>query len=119
MHLHRGDQPGIIGRLAGDVLFKHKTLPGGVERGRFPKHCEEALHMFNFPACRNRGQSQPVSLDRPCRHGPELNQILWHQVKAMVLGSWRCNRAIGDTVERMVRLESADKNVGIDQHARL
>jgi hypothetical protein len=89
-----------------------------VRRG-LPKHGEESLQPLDFRSRCDCGQSQPIDIDRPRCHRPKLNQILRYEIKAAVLRSEHLNRAIGDAMKRMVRLQCADEKVSIDQHARL
>jgi hypothetical protein len=100
-------------------MFKHEAFPSGIERRRFRQYGEEALQAFDFRSRRSHGQAQPVDPDRPYCDGPELDQILRHQIEATVLGTENCNCATGDTVQRMMRLQRTDEKVGIDEHARL
>ena len=107
--------PRIMRGLADCLMLVDQPFPRGTSLRDFGQDRKEALQSLDFQLDHGRARPQAVDIDGPRRHGPEIDEILRREVELLVLRLQNRDGAIGQRVKRVVRLQGANKQVGIGQ----
>ena len=107
--------PRIMRGLADYLMLDDQPFPCRINLGGFGQDRKEALQWLDFKPGHGRARPQVVDIDGPRRHGPEIDEILRREVELLVLRLQNRDGAIGQRVKRVVRLQGANKQVGIGQ----
>src|ERR1700733_4300494 len=83
----------------------------------FPRRVNSRGLRQQLRRCLRRRHTEAVLSNGTRRNNPQLNQILRDNVKLPSSNRQKTDRGIGRSIERMLRLKSADQNACVNKHA--
>jgi hypothetical protein len=81
MHMHGGDQPGIVRGLPGNPVLIYQALPHRINSRGIGQQGKHILQARQFGRRLAGSQPQTVLGNRPRGHHPQLDQVLRNDVK--------------------------------------
>jgi len=85
MHMHGGDQPGIVRGLPGNAVLIYQALPYRMNSRGIGQQEKHILQSHQFGRRLRGSQPQTVLGNRPRGHHPQLDQVLRNDVKLAAL----------------------------------
>ena len=116
MCLHGGHQARIMRPLAGHVVMDDQGFPYWVDGRRLRQECEHALDARQLASAGGGRHAKAVLGERPGSHNPQLYEILSDDMQFPTLRQKALDTPVSQGIQRMLRLQGAEKNTGIDEH---
>ena len=118
VHVHGGDQPGIVRGLPRNPILNDQALPNRINCRRIGQQKKHAFQAQQFSRRLRGGQPQTVLGNRSRRHNPQLDKVLRNDVQVTAPARQGFKSARDRFVMRMANLYRPEKRAGVDEHGK-
>jgi hypothetical protein len=115
--LHRRHETCIVRRLPRYSMSQYKCFPRRINGRCVRKEEEHALNPNEFRGCICRSHPKSIFFQRPSCDDPELNEVLGDNMELPAPLRQNSDRTVGGTIQRMMRLQGANQDARVYQHA--